>query len=221
MGLVRDSQVHVFLVLLIAFSLLIALALDPLTAERGVLADLRVATFNVVSIMTGTGYASENYGQWGAMPVMVFLVLTLIGGCAGSTACGMKIFRVQVALKTVSQHVRRLAYPHGVFVMRYNGRPVDGSVVSAVMSFIFLYFLLIGVLAVALMAMDLDPLTAFSGAATAIANVGPGLGDVIGPDGNFSPLPDLAKWLLALAMLVGRLELFTVLVLILPRFWQR
>jgi trk system potassium uptake protein TrkH len=221
MGLVRDSQVHVFLILLIAFSLLVALALDPLTAERGVLADLRVATFNVVSIMTGTGYASENYGQWGAMPVMVFLVLTLIGGCAGSTACGMKIFRVQVALKTVTQHVRRLAYPHGVFVMRYNGRPVDGSVVSAVMSFIFLYFLLIGVLAIALMAMDLDPLTAFSGAATAIANVGPGLGEVIGPDGNFSTLPDLAKWLMALAMLIGRLELFTVLVLILPRFWQR
>ena len=220
MGLVRDSQVRVFFVLLFAFSLLVALALDPLTAERGTAADLRTATFNVVSIMTGTGYASEDYGLWGAMPVTVFLVLTLIGGCAGSTACGMKVFRVQVALKTVSQHVRRLAYPHGVFVMRYNGRPVEGSVVSAVMSFIFLYFLLIGLLAVALMAMDLDALTAFSGAATAIANVGPGLGDVIGPAGNFSSLPDLAKWLLSLAMLIGRLELFTVLVLILPRFWR-
>ena len=219
MGLVRDSQVRVFF-LLFAFSLLVALALDPLTAERGTAADLRTATFNVVSIMTGTGYASEDYGLWGAMPVTVFLVLTLIGGCAGSTACGMKVFRVQVALKTVSQHVRRLAYPHGVFVMRYNGRPVEGSVVSAVMSFIFLYFLLIGLLAVALMAMDLDALTAFSGAATAIANVGPGLGDVIGPAGNFSSLPDLAKWLLSLAMLIGRLELFTVLVLILPRFWR-
>ncbi|MFK7792366.1 MAG: potassium transporter TrkG, partial [Devosiaceae bacterium] len=123
--------------------------------------------------------------------------------------------------KTVTQHVRRLAYPHGVFVMRYNGRAVEGSVVSAVMSFIFLYFLLIGLLAIALMGMDLDPLTAFSGAATAIANVGPGLGDVIGPSGNFASLPDLAKWLLSLGMLIGRLELFTVLVLILPRFWQR
>lgn len=220
MGLVKDSQVHVFLILTVGFTLLVALALDPLTADRGSLADLRTAAFNVISIMTGTGYASEDYGQWGAMPISIFLVLTLIGGCAGSTACGMKIFRVQVALKTVSQHVRRLAYPHGVFVMRYNGRAVDGSVVSAVMSFIFLYFLLIGLLAIALMGMNLDPMTAFSGAATAIANVGPGLGDIIGPSGNFSTMPDAAKWLLALGMLVGRLELFTVLVLILPRFWQ-
>lgn len=221
MGLLRDSQVHVFFVLLLVFSVLVTFAIDPLTAQRGTLADLRTATFNVVSIMTGTGYASEDYGLWGAMPVTIFLVLTLIGGCAGSTACGMKVFRVQVALKTVTQHVRRLAYPHGVFVMRYNGRQVDGQVVSAVMTFIFLYFALIGLLAIALMAMDLDPITAFSGAATAIANVGPGLGDIIGPAGNFSSLPDLAKWLLALGMLIGRLELFTVLVLILPRFWQR
>ncbi|MBV6656267.1 MAG: TrkH family potassium uptake protein [Devosiaceae bacterium] len=220
LSLVRDSQVHVFLILLALFSLVIAAVLDPLTAETGALADLRTATFNVVSVMTGTGYASADYGAWGPLAITVFLTLTLIGGCAGSTACGMKVFRVQVALKTVSQHVRRLAYPHGVFVMRYNGRAVEGSVVSAVMSFIFLYFVLIGLLAIALMAMNLDPLTAFSGAATAIANVGPGLGEVIGPKGNFSTLPDAAKWALSGAMLIGRLELFTVLVLILPRFWR-
>jgi len=216
-----DEQVRFFLLLVVLFSAMVTLSLHPETPERHAGHDIREAVFNVISIMTGTGYASEDYGQWGGLAPTTFLILTLIGGCAGSTACGMKIFRVQVAIKTVAQHIRRLAYPHGVFVLRFNGRAVEETVVSAVMSFIFLYFLLIGLLAVALMALGLDPMTAVSGAATAVANVGPGLGDIIGPSGNFSTLPDLAKWLLSFGMLIGRLELFTVLVFILPRFWQR
>lgn len=220
MFLLRDSQVHAFFIILGLSTLSITLALHPLTPGRESWHNAREALFNATSLMTGTGFASEDYNGWGGYPAVVFILLTLIGGCAGSTACGMKVFRLQIALKTVTQHIRRLAFPHGVFVMRYNGRPVESSVVSAVMSFVFLYFALIGLLAAALMAMDLDAMTAFSGAATAISNVGPGLGPIIGPAGNFSSLPDLAKWLLALGMLIGRLELFTVLVLILPRFWQ-
>lgn len=219
-GLLTDSQIQTFMVLLVVFSVIVLFALNPLTEDTGLVSDFRTAAFNVVSIMTGTGYASADYGSWGSMPVVAFLILTLIGGCAGSTACGMKIFRVQVALKTVGQHIRRLAYPNGVFVMRYNRRALDESVASAVMTFIFLYFVLIALIAVALMVIGLDPLTAFSGSATAVANVGPGLGQIIGPSGNFADLPALAKWLLSFAMLVGRLELFTVLVLVLPRFWR-
>ena len=219
--LLADEQVRLFFILVVLFTAIVTYSLHPETDTRHAGHDIREATFNVVSVMTGTGFASEDYGQWGGMAPTMFLILTLIGGCSSSTSCGMKVFRVQVAMKTVAQHIRRLTFPHGVFVMRFNGRPVEGSVVSAVMSFIFLFFALTGLLAVALMLTGLDGLTAISGAATAMGNVGPGLGDIIGPAGNFAPLPDAAKWLLAAGMLLGRLELFTVLVLLLPRFWRR
>ncbi len=181
---------------------------------------LRYASFNVVSIITGTGYATIDYGLWGAFPVTLFFFVMLIGGCAGSTSCGIKVFRFQILYVTGLTQMRRLLQPHGVFVPIFNRRPVPESVADSVMSFFFLFVLSYAVLALALTFVGLDLITALSGAATALANVGPGLGGTIGPAGNFGPLPDAAKWLLSAGMLLGRLELFTVLVLFTPGFWR-
>jgi trk system potassium uptake protein TrkH len=218
-GLFEDSQIRTFLALVICFTILMWQYEEIRGVREGPEA-LLFASFNVVSVITGTGFATDDYNAWGPLAVITFLVLTFLGGCAGSTSCGMKTFRIEVAFKTLTQHIRRLAYPNGIFILRYNGRPLDDTVVAAVMSFIFLYLASFGVLACLLMLTGLDFMTAVSGSATAIANVGPGLGEIIGPVGNFATLNDTAKWLLSIGMLVGRLELFTVLVLLLPRFWD-
>tara|TARA_Y100001978_G_C23528679_1_gene353859 strand:- start:286 stop:726 length:441 start_codon:yes stop_codon:yes gene_type:complete len=143
-----------------------------------------------------------------------------IGGCAGSTTCGIKVFRFQVLYATALTQIRKLHEPHGVFLSYYNKKPIDETVGSSVMGFFFLYALSFAVLATGLGLIGLDFLTAISGAATAISNVGPGLGSTIGPAGTFITLPDSAKWLLSFGMLIGRLELFTIFVLLAPSFWR-
>jgi len=182
---------------------------------------LRYASFNVVSVITGTGYATTDYGGWGAFPLAAFFFIMFIGGCAGSTTCGIKVFRFQVLYAVARAQLLRLLQPHGVFIAYYNRRPMPDDVPLAVMSFFALFGLTFAVLAIMLGLMGLDFLTAISGAATAISNVGPGLGNIIGPAGTFAPLPEEAKWVLSLGMLLGRLELFTVLVLCMPQFWRR
>ncbi|MDG2284700.1 MAG: potassium transporter TrkG, partial [Alphaproteobacteria bacterium] len=182
---------------------------------------VRYGAFNVISILTGTGYATSNFAVWGGFPVMLMLCLMFVGGCAGSTTCGIKIFRFQVLYATAQAQLQRLLVPHGVFIPHFNKAAIPETVSEAVMGFFFLYIICFGVLAAALAALGLDFTTAISGAATAISNVGPGLGDVIGPTGNFNALPEAAKWLLSLGMLLGRLELFTVLVMFSPAFWTR
>ncbi len=142
------------------------------------------------------------------------------GGCAGSTSCGIKVFRFQVLCAVTNVQLKKLLHPHGVFIPHYNGKPLPSDVPLAVMSFFFLYALAFSVLAVALSYIGLDFITAMSGAATSISNVGPGLGPIIGPSGNFQPLPDSAKWILTFGMLLGRLELFTLLVMLSPNFWK-
>ena len=182
---------------------------------------LRSAAFNVISILTGTGYTTTDFGNWGGFPVILFLFLMFIGGCSGSTTCGIKVFRFQILYATARAQIRRLLLPHGVFIPLYNGRPVAEGISNAVMAFFFLYIICFGALAAGLAALGIDFITAISGAATAISNVGPGLGDIIGPTGNFQPLPESAKWLLSFGMLLGRLEFFTVFVLFTPAFWTR
>ncbi|MBK1698896.1 TrkH family potassium uptake protein [Rhodovibrio salinarum] len=180
----------------------------------------RHGTFNVISVMTGTGYASADFGQWGGFVVVLMFILMFIGGCAGSTTCGIKIFRFQVVYAEARVQIRRLMQPHGVFIPYYNNRPIPDQVAQSVMGFFFVYTLSFAVLALALGLMGLDFVTAVSGAATAISNVGPGLGPIIGPSGTFTSLPDEAKWLLSFGMLLGRLELFTVLIMFAPSFWK-
>jgi trk system potassium uptake protein TrkH len=216
----RDSQVRWFLaiVLLAVSSVTIWIWLK---GGFSFLDAIRYASFNVISVLTGTGYTTVDFGLWGGFPVMLLLCLMFVGGCAGSTTCGIKIFRFQVLYATTSAQVRRLLLPHGVFIPYYNKKAIPENVSDAVMGFFFLYIVCFGALAAALAALGLDFITAISGAATAISNVGPGLGDVIGPSGNFSSLPESAKWLLSFGMLLGRLELFTVLVMFSPTFWTR
>jgi len=182
---------------------------------------LRYSAFNVTSVMTGTGYASADYGIWGAFPLTMFFFLMFIGGCAGATTCAIKVFRFQILFAVTKTQLQKLLQPHGVFIPYYNRSPVPEDVPLAVMSFFAMFGLSFSILAIALGLMGLDFLTAISGAATAISNVGPGLGSTIGPAGNFQSLPDAAKWVLSFGMLLGRLELFTVLVLLLPQFWRR
>lgn len=218
--LLMDRQVRVFLVVVGAATAMMALYQASQGIGGSIEQQFRDALFNVVSVLTGTGYATQNYSAWGPFALSVFLVLMFIGGCSGSTSCGLKVFRVQIIAAQCLSHLRRLIYPHGVFVPHYNRRAIPESVSASVMSFFFLYIACFGGLAIALTFTGLSPLTAISSAATAIANVGPGLGTEVGPSTNFSGIPDAAKWLMAAGMLIGRLELFTVLILFSPVFWR-
>ena len=180
----------------------------------------RQSLFNVTSILTGTGYASADYGLWGAFPVMMFFLMGLVGGCAGSTCCSIKIFRWQLLVAAIRSQIQKIHSPSGVFVPRYQGRRVGEDVMSSVTAFFIAFMLSLATLAIILGLLGLDAVTAISGAATALANVGPGLGELIGPSGNFESLPDSAKWVLSAAMLIGRLELMAVYVLFSVAFWR-
>jgi trk system potassium uptake protein TrkH len=214
-----DTQVRWFFAILAISIALIALWLihgelmTPLEA-------LRYSTFNVISVMTGSGFATADYGRWGSFVVAFMFVLMFVGGCAGSTTCGIKIFRLQVLYTTVQAQIHRLMHPNGVFFPYYNKKPIPDAVATSVMSFFFLFAACFALLSVGLGLTGLDFITAVSGAASAIANVGPGLGDIIGPAGNYATLPDSSKLLLCFGMLLGRLELFTVLILLAPSFWR-
>lgn len=185
-----------------------------------VLEAFRHALFNVVSVITTTGFASTDYSLWGGFPVAVFFLLTFVGGCTGSTTGGIKIFRFQVLYAITQAQIRRLIQPHGVFIPTYQGREITDPIALSVIAFLFMYGLFFAVLSMALGAFGLDFLTSISGAATAIGNVGPGLGDVIGPVGNFATVPDGAKLILSIGMLLGRLEFMTLIIVLLPRFWR-
>ncbi len=181
---------------------------------------LRLASFNITSIATTTGYATADYNQWGSFAVLVFFLLMFVGGCLGSTSGGIKIFRLQIFLIRLRSQLRRLLQPHRVAPMTFNGKPIPEDVPVAVMTFILLFFVTVLLLALVLSAYGLDFITSVSGAAAALGNIGPGLGPIIGPAGHFGSLPDGAKWFLALGMLLGRLELFTLLVLLTPGLWR-
>lgn len=214
-----DRQVRGFLGIVLFFGLLLALV-NVLQHQRDPMMALSASFFNVVSVITTTGFASEDYSLWGELAVMVFFYLTFVGGCSGSTAGGLKIFRLQVAYTLLRRQLDRLVHPHAVFTERYNNREIGEDIIRSLISFSFFFALTIGLLALALSAVGLDFMTSMTGAITAVCNVGPGLGTVIGPVGNFSTLPDAAKWLLSAGMLLGRLEIMTVLVLITPGFWR-
>ena len=177
--------------------------------------------FNVVSILTGTGYVTEDFGQWGSFSLIFFLILMFIGGCAGSTSCGIKIFRVQILSKFFSNQIKKIIYPHGVFNLKYGNRNINDKFLSSVISFIYLYIVIFFIVTALLSTSGLDFITSISAAATSISNVGPGLGDIIGPNGNFSEISNYSKWILSFTMILGRLELFAILVLFLPAFWRK
>jgi len=219
MGLLRDSQVRWYLLMLGV--VIGALTLWLWTGGRFEFDDaLRYTTFNVISVITTTGFATMDYTSWGMLSVAVFFFIMFIGGCTGSTSGGIKIFRFQIMFGVLKSQIKRLLWPNGVSVVRYNGRTINHSAVESVFIFVFLYLAGVMLLALALTLTGLDFVTALSGAGTAMSNVGPGVGILIGPAGNFRDLPDMATWLLSFGMLLGRLELFAVLVLFSPQFWR-
>ena len=217
--LFHDTQVRTFLAIA---SIVILLVTSWLWGRGGDLSEtaFRASLFNVVSIMTGTGYASADYMGWGTFPVVMFFFIGLIGGCAGSTSCSIKVFRFQLLFASIKSQIRQIHAPHGVFTPRYDGRPVSEDVLNSVMAFFVTFILSLGILSVLLGLTGLDFITAVSGASAALANIGPGLGPEIGPAGNYSGLNDVAKWLLAVAMFVGRLEILVVLTILSVRFWR-
>jgi len=216
----KDVQIKGLIYIFFISILLMFLYLLFSNKEFSFLENLRISTFNVVSILSGTGYVTTDFSLWGKFPLIFFLFLMFIGGCAGSTTCGIKIFRFQILGYFILNQIKKLVYPHGIFPMKYNNEKISNTFIYSIMAFIFLYFFIFFILAALLSLNGLDFVSAISGSATAISNVGPGLGDVIGPDGNFSALPNFSKLSLSLGMLLGRLELFAVLVLFFPSFWK-
>ncbi|MDR6954506.1 trk system potassium uptake protein TrkH [Ancylobacter sp. 3268] len=218
--LFANTEVRLFLALVAVFTLI-----SMFEQVRGGIAEgetaLRQALFNVVSLISTTGFVAVDFTHWGPPTDALYFILLFLGGCTGSTSGGMKTFRIAILGSALVQHLKRIIYPSGVFPVRYGGAPIDDAVVASVLSFGFLYLASFAVIAIALNWFGLDLATALSGAITAIGNVGPGIGPHIGPATNFAGLPDHVIWILSFGMLLGRLELFTVLVLFLPSFWRR
>ena len=188
--------------------------------QENFLTNLRISAFNVVSILSGTGYVTSNFDLWGEFSLVFFLILMFIGGCAGSTACGIKIFRIQILWLFIKTQIKKIIYPRGIFPISYNNEKINEKFLSSIISFIFLYFLIFFIIAILLSFSGLNFITSISGAATSISNVGPGLGEIIGPNGSFKDIPTFSKWVLSLGMLLGRLEIFALLVLFFPNFWK-
>ena len=217
--LLRDTQIHAFLAILGTVVLILTAWQIVMNDQLSELA-FRKALFNATSIITGTGYASADYGSWGSFSVTVFFLIGLIGGCAGSTCCSVKVFRYQLLVAALVTQIRQLHHPAGVFRPRYQGRAIEEDVISSVMAFFVMFVISLAGVTAILGLMGLDTMTALSGAASALANVGPGLGPEIGPASTFAGLPDQAKWVLAFAMLIGQLELLSVYVLFTAAFWR-
>jgi trk system potassium uptake protein TrkH len=216
----RDPQIRVFASYVIVFILAVAIYMR---VSSGVpfFEALTHSAFNFMSIITTTGYASSDYTTWGPFAVACAFVATFLGGCSGSTSGGIKAYRFLILFELLAHGLRRLVYPNTVQTVRYGDRPVDAAMQRAVVLFISAFFVLWLITTIMLAATGLDLVTATSGALTALTNVGPGLGDTIGPAGNFSTIPDAAKWIMTAAMLLGRLEILAVLVIFTPVFWGR
>ena len=216
---ISDSQIKSF-VKIIIISILILFFYLFLQNKNFEEISIRAISFNVISILTGTGYVTKEFDNWGSFSLIFFLILMFIGGCAGSTTCGIKIFRVQILYLFLINQLKKIIYPRGIFIIKYENNSVDEKFMASIISFIYLYIIIFFVMTALLSLSGLDFITSISGAATAISNVGPGLGAIIGPNGSFSLLPDFSKWVLSIGMILGRLELFAILVLFLPSFWR-
>ncbi len=215
----KDHQVRVFiLILLIAILIIFYFANNFI--DGNYLNKLIAVSFNTISIISGTGYVSENFENWGNYASVLFLILMFIGGCAGSTTGGLKVFRIQILFKYINLHLKKMLKPHAVIASQFNGRRINETTYESVMSFFFLYILTFFTSALLLSFSGLDFLTCISASASTISNVGPGLGSIIGPDGNYGFLDGYSKIILIATMFLGRLELLTILVLLLPSFWK-
>ncbi len=216
----QDVQIKGLIYLLAISIFIMFFYLILINYESSLLDKIRISSFNVISILSGTGYVTDDFSLWGKFSLIFFLLLMFIGGCAGSTACGIKIFRLQMLLIFLKNQIKKLVSPNSVIITKYNNQKISDSFINSVIIFIFTFLFIFLIIAMLLSISGLDLITSISGAASSISNVGPGLGDIIGPNGNYRDIPDLSKWILSAGMLLGRLELFAVLVLFFPSFWR-
>ena len=216
----QDVQIKGLIYLLIISIIVMFLYLLFINYESSLFDKIRISSFNVISILSGTGYVTDDFGLWGKFSLIFFLLLMFIGGCAGSTACGIKIFRLQMLLIFLKNQIKKIISPNSVIISKYNNQKISDEFINSVIIFIFTFLFIFLIIAMLLTISGLDFITSISGAASSISNVGPGLGDIIGPNGNYKDIPDLSKWILSAGMLLGRLELFAVLVLFFPSFWR-
>ena len=216
----QDIQIKGLIYLILISIIVMFLYLLLINYESSLFDKIRISSFNVISILSGTGYVTDDFSLWGKFSLIFFLLLMFIGGCAGSTACGIKIFRLQMLLIFLKNQIRKIISPNSVIIMKYNNQKISDNFINSVIIFIFTFLFIFLILAMLLSISGLDFITSISGAASSISNVGPGLGDIIGPNGNYKDIPDVSKWILSIGMLLGRLELFAVLVLFFPSFWR-
>ena len=216
---IKDHQVRIFLLILIV-SIFIIYFFAEMYIDGNLFQKIIIISFNTISIISGTGYVSDNFESWGNYASVLFLILMFIGGCAGSTTGGLKVFRFQILFKYLNMHFKKMLKPHVVIAYYFNNKSIPESTYESVMSFFFLYIFTFASSALLLSFSGLDFLTCISAAASAISNVGPGLGDIIGPDGNYSTLSNYSKIILTATMFLGRLEMLTILILFLPSFWK-
>jgi len=216
----QDVQIKGLVYLLTISTIIMFLYLLVINYESSIFDKVRISSFNVISILSGTGYVTDDFGLWGKFSLVFFLLLMFIGGCAGSTACGIKIFRLQMLLIFLKNQIKKLISPNSVIITKYNNQKISDNFINSVIIFIFTFLFIFLIMSILLSISGLDFITSISGAASSISNVGPGLGDVIGPNGNYKDIPDISKWILSVGMLLGRLELFAVLVLFFPSFWR-
>ena len=218
-NIIKDHQVRLFLlILIVSITMIYYFARNYVAGD--IFNKLSTISFNTISIISGTGYVSDNFEKWGNYASVLFLFLMFIGGCAGSTTGGLKIFRFQILFKYIVLHLKKMLQPHMVITAQFNGKKVPESTYESVMTFFFIYIITFASSALLLSFSGIDFLTCISAAASAISNVGPGLGEIIGPEGSYSLLTDYSKLVLTLTMFLGRLEMLTIFVLLLPSFWK-
>jgi trk system potassium uptake protein TrkH len=219
--LFKDQQVRLFVTILLVVPALLTAYRWKIATGNFDLVDGYISTlFNVTSVVTTTGYASDDYSAWGPLAFVVFFFLMFVGGCSGSTAGGMKIFRFQLSLIVLREQLMRLLHPRAVLTRNYNGRAVSDEIIASMIAYTFIFLLSLLLITTAMAAMQLDFVTSISSALTVLTNVGPGLGAIVGPAGTFAPLPEAAKWILAVGMLMGRLEILSVVIVLSPAFWR-
>lgn len=219
-NLLRDQQVRGFL----KFVLIICVGLTAyrllFTDANDVLSVFTSTSFNLISVITTTGYTTEDYTLWGSAPLIIIFCAMFVGGCAGSTAGGIKIFRFQLLALLFSEHLGKAMHPVATIKRHYNRRAVSDEILVSLIFYLSTVTTSLIVIAVGLAMTGIDPITSISGALTALMNVGPGIGDVVGPVGNFSSLNSAAKLLLCFAMLLGRLEFLSLIVLLTRGYWK-
>ena len=217
--LFKNSQVRFFFSVVLLLTLTTTFWLKTYY-EVNFFQALRIASFSIISITTGSGFSTYDFSVWGSFTTLILLFFMLIGGCSGSSSCGLKVFRLQILINNTFSLIKKIIQPRGIFIPTYNSKPIDNEVLTSVTGFFFLYILIFSLLTLVLAYDGLDIITSLSGSAAALANVGPGLSEFIGPSSNYSGLSNFSKIFLSFAMLVGRLELFPVLILLSPVFWR-